>query len=94
MISTIEAGQTFFIEANDPRLLEEELDTAVDTAIQQAMEAGRHGVLVTRNGNTTCTVTVNARVPYGQMEEDAPVRPFPGTDLARAQAVVRHRFPW
>jgi hypothetical protein len=73
MISTIEPGEAFFIEAGDPRLLEEELNTAVDAAIQQATEEGRHGILVTRYGNTTFTVAVSAKVPYGQtLEETAP----------------------
>lgn len=72
MNSTIEAGQPFFIEANDPHLIEVELNAAVDAAIQQAMQARRHGILVTRHGNTTFTAAVSARVPYGQtLEEDA-----------------------
>ena len=69
MISTIEAGRTFFIEANDPRLIEEALDTAEKTAMQQAMEEGRHGVLITRHGYTTFTVAVSVQVPYGQTLE-------------------------
>ncbi len=73
MISTIEAGRTFFIEANNPRLIEEELNTAVDAAIQLAMNEGRYGVLVSRHGHTTFTVGVSAKVPYGQtVDENAP----------------------
>lgn len=80
MISTIEAGRAFFIEANDPRLLDEELNTAVDAAIKQAMEEGRHGILVTRHGNTVFTVAVNAKVRYGQtLEVDASARVLAAT---------------
>ncbi|MET3174687.1 UNVERIFIED_ORG: hypothetical protein ABIB52_002538 [Arthrobacter sp. UYCu721] len=73
MISTIEAGRAFSIEASNPRLIEEELNMAVDAAIQHAMEEGRYGILVTRHGNTAFTVAVSAKVPYGQtLEENAP----------------------
>ena len=72
MISTIEAPQPLFIEADDPRLIEEELSTAEEAAIEQAKEEGRYGILVTRHRNTAFTVAVSARVPYGQtLEEDA-----------------------
>lgn len=73
MISTVEAGRAFFVEANDPRLIDEELNTAVEAAIQQAMEERRYGILVTRHGHTSFTVAVSAKVPYGQtLEENAP----------------------
>lgn len=73
MISTIDTGKAYFVEAHDPRLIEEELNAAEDATIQQAKEEGRYGVLVTRHGYTTFTVAVSAKVPYGQtMEEDAP----------------------
>lgn len=72
MNSTIEGGRPIFIEADNLQLIEVELNAAVDAAIQQAMEAARHGILVTRHGNTTFTVAASARVPYGQtLEEDA-----------------------
>lgn len=80
MISTIETGRAFFIKATDPRLIDEELNTAVDAAIQHAMEDCRYGILVTRHGNTAFTVTVSAKVPYGQtLEEDAPAELFATT---------------
>lgn len=48
MITTLEAGRTFIIEAHDPRLIEQDLNTAVEAARQHAMEAGKYGILVTR----------------------------------------------
>lgn len=73
MISTIETGRAFFIEATDPRLVDEELNRAVHAAIQHAVEEGRYGILVTRTGNASFTVAVSAKVPYGEtMEENAP----------------------
>lgn len=72
MITIIEAGRSFVVEATDPRLIEEELNKAEDEAIQHAIKEGRHGVLVTRTGYATFTVTVSDKVPYGiTMEEDA-----------------------
>lgn len=73
MISTIEAGRSFFVEATEPRLIEDDLNSAVDAALLHAMKEARHGILVTRHGHTTFTVAISARVPYGQtLEEDGP----------------------
>lgn len=73
MISTIETGRAFFIEATDPRTLDEELTKAADVAIQFAAAEGRHGILVTRHGYKAFTVAVSTKVPYGQtLEEDTP----------------------
>lgn len=69
MITTVEAGRTFLVEATEPRLLEQDLNTAVDQASGHARQEGKHGVLVTRYGHTTFTVAVSARVPYGQTQE-------------------------
>lgn len=72
MMSTLEAGCAFYIEADDPRLIEEELNKAEDAAIQQARKDGRRGILVTRHGSTAFTVALSDRVPYGQtLEENA-----------------------
>jgi hypothetical protein len=78
MITTVEAGRTFFIEAHDPRLIEQDLNTAVEAARQQAVEAGKYGILVTRYGTTTYTVAVSADVPFGQTyERQGPVGSMP-----------------
>jgi hypothetical protein len=69
MISTIEVGRTFFVEGNDPHLIEADLNAAVEQARQHAMEEGRHGILVTRHGHTTFTVAVSEDVPFGQTQE-------------------------
>lgn len=71
MISTIQAGRTLLVEATDPRLIEDDLNSALDAAHLHAMKEARHGILVTRHGHTTFTVAISARVPYGQtVEED------------------------
>lgn len=73
MISTIEAGRSFFIAAADSRLIDAELNTAVAAANRYAMEDGQSGVLVTRHASRAFTVTVSAGVPYGEiLEEDMP----------------------
>jgi hypothetical protein len=75
MISTIEAGRTFFVEANEPLEIEQDLNAAVDAALLHAMQDGSQGILVTRHGHSTFTVAVSSKVPYGQtMEENGPVR--------------------
>ena len=73
MISPIQAGPTYFVEAGEPQLLEHNLNAAVDAALEHALKDGRHGILVTRHGHTTYTVAVSAEVPYGQtMERNGP----------------------
>ena len=75
MISPIEAGRAYFVEANEPRLIEKDLNAAVDEALEDAMTGGRHGILVTRRGHTTFTVEVSDEVPYGQTKkENGPAR--------------------
>ncbi|MFF2246183.1 hypothetical protein ACFVTM_18635 [Arthrobacter sp. NPDC058130] len=74
MISTIEASRTFFVEANEPHEIEQELNAAVDAARQHAMKDGSQGILVTRHGHSIFTVPVSSKVPYGQTnEENGPV---------------------
>jgi hypothetical protein len=74
MITNIEAGRTFFVEGHEPRLIEEDLNTAVEAARLHAMQDGKYGILVTRHDNTTFTVAISATVPYGETwERQAPV---------------------
>lgn len=73
MISPIEAGRAYFVEAHEPHLIEADLGAAVDAALEYAMREGRCGILVTRHGLTTFTVAVSDQVPFGQtMEENGP----------------------
>ncbi len=69
MISTIEDGRKFHVEANDPSALDEELSKAADMARQQAVHEGQNGVLVTRHGYTSFTVAISPDVPFGQTHE-------------------------
>lgn len=73
MISTIEAGRTFFVEANEPQEIERDLNAAVDAALLHAMQEGKQGILVTRHGHSSFTVALSSKVPYGEtMEENGP----------------------
>lgn len=87
MISTIEAGRTFLVEADAPHLIDAELNEAVEQARQYAVAGGRCGILVTRMGHTTFTVAVSEDVPFGQTYErqDAAVDAGgPATSAARS----------
>lgn len=70
MIQSIEAGETYLIEATEPHGLEEDLNTAVDAVLEKVLKDGRYGILVTRHGHATFTVTASDKVPYGQIIEE------------------------
>jgi hypothetical protein len=70
MITTVEAGRTYLVEATEPHALEQDLNTAVEQASRYARQEGRHGVLVTRYGYATFTVAVSTKVPFGQTQEE------------------------
>ncbi|PVZ54056.1 hypothetical protein [Arthrobacter sp. H-02-3] len=73
MTNPLESEWTCFVEANEPHLIEENLNAALDVALEHAMKDGRFGILVTRHGHTRFTVALSADVPYGQtMEENGP----------------------
>jgi hypothetical protein len=69
MIRTTENGRCYGVTGDEPRLIEEHLNRAVELARQRAVEEGRHGVLVTRHGPASFTVAVSADVPYGITRE-------------------------
>lgn len=70
MISTMDGGRVFLVETDDAHRLDEDLNAAVEAALQFATKEGRHGILVTRHGHTTFTVAVSGKVPYGQTWEE------------------------
>lgn len=70
MITTVDAGRTYIIEASDPRHIEEELNAAERAAFLYARQDGQSGILVTRHDYTKFTVTVSAKVPYGETWEE------------------------
>lgn len=49
--------------------IHEDLNGAVDRAINQAIKVGQHGVLVTQHSHTFYTVMLSRDVPYGQTHE-------------------------
>jgi hypothetical protein len=69
MIRTTENGRGYGVTGDEPRLIEEHLNRAVELARQRAVEEGRHGVLVTRDGPASFTVAVSADVPHGITRE-------------------------
>jgi hypothetical protein len=69
MITTIKAGRSYHVTGDSPKSIQEDLDSAVELARQQAMKDGRHGILVTRLGPASFTVTLSAEVPCGTTQE-------------------------
>ena len=69
MIRTTENGRCYCVTGDEPHLIEEDLNAAVELAQQQALEEGRHGILVTRHGPASFTVAVSADVPFGITRE-------------------------
>jgi hypothetical protein len=74
MITTTATGRTYHVTGHNPQLIEDDLNLAVELARQQAMEEGRHGVLVTRLEPGSFTVAVSADVPYGITRESCQIR--------------------
>jgi hypothetical protein len=69
MIRTAENGHCYGVAGDEPHLIEERLNRAVELARQRAVEEGRHGVLVPPRGPASSTVAVSADVPYGITRE-------------------------
>lgn len=63
-------GPTYHVLCNQPHLIDQDLDAAVELAVKQSIESGaKHGILVTRFGPSSFTVAVSAEVPYGMTHE-------------------------
>jgi hypothetical protein len=73
MITTITAGYSYHVTGDSPQSIQENLDSAVELARQQAMNDGRHGILVTRLGPASFTVALSAEVPYGTTQESCQI---------------------
>jgi hypothetical protein len=69
MITTIDNHSTFQVTGETPQILERDLNAAVGLAELKAKEGATCGVLVTRHGTASFTVTVTSAVPYGMTEE-------------------------
>jgi hypothetical protein len=74
MITTIIAGSTYHVTGDTPQSIQEDLDSAVKLARHQATKDGQHGILVTRLGPASFTVTLTAEVPYGTTQESCQIR--------------------
>jgi hypothetical protein len=74
MIITFKAGSTYHVTGDNPQSIQEDLDSAVELARRQAMTDGRHGILVTRLGPASFTVTLSSKVPYGTTQESCQIR--------------------
>jgi hypothetical protein len=66
---TAATGPIYHVMADGPQLIAERLDAAEKLARERALSAGRHGILVTRHGPTSFTVTLSPDVPYGITQE-------------------------
>jgi hypothetical protein len=66
---TATTAPIYHVTADEPQLIAEHLDAAEKLAQERALREGRHGILVTRNGPTSFTVTLSADVPYGTTQE-------------------------
>lgn len=70
MTITKGTGPVYHVTGNQPHLIAQNLDTAEELALNQAIESdGRHGILVTRHGPGSFTVAVSDEVPYGTTHE-------------------------
>jgi len=69
MIMRTETGGTYRVTGDRVRIVNADLDAAVELAQQHAIGEGKHGVLVTRHGPACFTVAVSAEVPYGITQE-------------------------
>jgi hypothetical protein len=74
MIMTIKAGSAYHVTGDKPQSIQEDLNSAVELARHQAMQDGRHGILVTRLGPGSFTVALSAEVPYGVTQESCRIR--------------------
>ncbi|BCW66752.1 hypothetical protein NicSoilB4_15150 [Arthrobacter sp. NicSoilB4] len=66
---TATTGHTYPVTADEPQLIAERLEAAERSAQERALREGNHGILVTRHGPTSFTVTLSADVPYGITQE-------------------------
>jgi hypothetical protein len=66
---TATTGPIYPVTADEPQLIAERLDAAEKLAQVQALREGSHGILVTRHGPNSFTVTLSADVPYGITQE-------------------------
>lgn len=74
MITTLIAGSAYRVTGDKPLSIQEDLDSAVQLASLQAMKDGLHGILVTRLGPTSFTVTLSSDVPYGTTQESCQIQ--------------------
>lgn len=70
MTITKGTGPVYHVTGNQPHLIDRNLNTAVELAVKQSIEAGgRHGILVMRHGPGSFTVAVSDEVPSGTTHE-------------------------
>ncbi|WP_442543799.1 hypothetical protein ACSBOX_18690 [Arthrobacter sp. KN11-1C] len=66
---TANTGPISHVTADEPQLIAERLNAAEKLAQEHALREGSHGILVTRYGPTSFTVTLSSDVPYGITQE-------------------------
>lgn len=66
------------ISSSDPERLMSLLDSAVDSALAEAMTAGKHSVMVTYHDHSTISVSVTTGGPSGlALEQECPIQKTP-----------------
>ena len=81
------------ITAREPGIIETELNTAVETVLQQALRERSCGILVTQHGYDRYTVALSPDVPYGETRErrkwDTPANTPNHADTPQLEASAR-----
>jgi len=68
-MTTAAAGMVYHVTADEPRLIAERLNAAEELARARAQVEGNHGILVTRHGPNSFTVSLSPDVAYGTTRE-------------------------
>lgn len=70
MTITYGAGPVYHVTGNLPRLIDQNLDAAVELAVKHSIETGgTHGILVTRHRPGSFTVALTSEIPFGTIQE-------------------------
>jgi hypothetical protein len=78
MITATETGHVYHVTGDKPRVIDEDLSKAVESAQRRPTKARRRGILVTRSAPGSFSVEVSADVPGGVMRESCEIGiPYP-----------------
>lgn len=69
MTEQLDASYLIEVRGDEVLRIRDDLDDAVNRAVNHAIKIGRHGVLITQRSYTHYTVALSEEVPYGQTHE-------------------------